>query len=147
MKKLAQYGLVFALALTLAGCGGSDRPPMEKVSGTVTLDDQPIEGASVMFMPVDGGKPAYGVTDAAGRFRLTTYDDGDGALVGDHRVTITKKEVSGVIVTEDGLSGGIAPEGIQEKWIIPERYSNPDASGLEQTVSPKMAPIEFKLTE
>lgn len=100
-----------------------------------------------MFMPVGGGKPAYGVTDAAGRFNLTTYETGDGALVGDHQVTITKKEVSGVIVTEDGVSGGIAPEGIQEKWIIPERYSSPETSQLKQTVSPKMEPIEFKLTQ
>ena len=56
------------LAVTLAGCptGGREVPDLVPVSGTVTLDGEPLAGASLMF-----GGVAYGDTDASGRYELT----------------------------------------------------------------------------
>jgi hypothetical protein len=125
--------LVVAL-LVVGGCGRSDRPPLGKVSGVVKLDGTPVPNASVMFTPIAGGRPASGTTDAAGRFSLTTFDQGDGALIGEHRVTVICVETTGLPQTSDGLSGEIGPEGIQEKWITPQKYSLPETSGLTQTV-------------
>ena len=51
---------------------------------------QPVEGASVQFVPVDGGPPAFGTTDASGVFTLTTFKQGDGARKGEYKVTVTK---------------------------------------------------------
>ena len=72
---------------TLVGCGGQ-RPV--KVSGTVKLHGQPIEGATVQFVPVkEGGRPATGMTKADGGFSLTTIEDQDGAMPGEYKVVIT----------------------------------------------------------
>ncbi|HTN76048.1 MAG TPA: carboxypeptidase regulatory-like domain-containing protein [Pirellulaceae bacterium] len=141
------YGAVGLLLLLFAsGCGGgSDRPKLAPVKGQVTLDGVAVKDAAVMFMPTTG-RPAMGATDAAGNFELMTYDPGDGALLGDHKVTVTLKKLTGV-VSSDGLSGTAAPGGIQEEWLVPERYSKPETSGLTAKVEPRMAPLEFKLTK
>jgi hypothetical protein len=88
---------VWLLAVLLsAGCGRS--AVLVPVSGVVTLDEKPLEGASVAFMPDAGGKPmsadyvgSQGKTDANGRYSLTTMEAEPraGALLGKHRVTIT----------------------------------------------------------
>lgn len=129
-----RFALLVVVLLVTVGCAGSDRPPLGKVKGVVTLDGTPVPNASVMFTPIAGGRPASGTTDAEGRFSLTTFDPGDGALIGEHRVTVICVETTGLPQTSDGLSGEIGPEGIQEKWITPQKYSLPETSGLTQTV-------------
>ncbi len=80
-----------ALMLVASGCGG--KGGLVAVRGVVTLDGQPVEGASVTFSPEeDSGKAAGGLTDSEGVFDLTTFSEGDGALPGDYRVTVTKTE-------------------------------------------------------
>ena len=74
----------------LSGCN-SDTMPTGKTSGTVSYDGKPVEGGQITFAPVSSGKsnpgkPASGEVDAGGEFVLTTYVDGDGAVVGKHRV-------------------------------------------------------------
>lgn len=85
-------GLVALLLATGCGDAGYDVAP---VTGTVTLDGKPFVWGSVMFAPIqasaanaDAGKPAFGMLDAQGHFALSTYADQDGAVVGDHRVTV-----------------------------------------------------------
>lgn len=68
----------------LAGCGGAQ---FGSVSGKVTLDGEPLAGATVEFSP-EGGSPAYGVTDEQGRYTLLFSADQKGAAVGQHRVRI-----------------------------------------------------------
>ncbi len=84
--------------LVVAGCGAEyDVAP---VSGRVTLDGQPLAGASVSFQPIveqgtDSlvGLGSYGKTDGDGRFHLTLIDtDAAGAAVGRHRVQISFTE-------------------------------------------------------
>ena len=61
----------------------SDRLPTAPVSGVVTLDGQPLEMGSVTFVPQDGSRrPATGRIQSDGSYRLGTYDDDDGALLG-----------------------------------------------------------------
>src|SRR5437868_6640610 len=78
--------LVFMLPI-LAGCGG----PVQ-VRGRVLLDEKPVEGAAVMLMPMRGGHPASGITDANGAFRLTTFKQNDGALPGEYKVVVSRSE-------------------------------------------------------
>lgn len=73
------------LMFLLTGCGGQR---FGEVSGKVTLDGEPLAGATVEFSPV-GGSPAYGVTDEQGRYKLDFSSDQNGAPVGQHRVRIT----------------------------------------------------------
>jgi hypothetical protein len=136
---------MFAAATFAAGCGSSG-PKMTPVSGVVTLDGAAVEGAAVMLAPMAGGRPATGVTDAAGRFELRTLEEGDGALVGKHKVTVVKKTVTGINATEEGLEGEVDPAGIQETWITPEKYARPQTSGLTAEVAPGMSPVLLQLT-
>jgi hypothetical protein len=87
--------LLTALAMVplLTGCG---RPALAPVKGRVTCRGKPVAEAAVLFSPMPkseggtkSGKAAGGGTDADGRFVLTTYDRGDGALIGKHRVSVT----------------------------------------------------------
>jgi hypothetical protein len=71
--------------------------PTQPATGTVTYRGQPVVGAQIGFMPDDSnsGKPALGVTDAEGRFRVETPLGGStsvkGALIGEYTVTVMKR--------------------------------------------------------
>ena len=62
---------VLAVVWAAAGCGGEPGPV--PVRGVVKLDGQPVANAAVVFVAqAPGGRDAYGSTDAAGAFKLTT---------------------------------------------------------------------------
>lgn len=91
--------LTLLLALTVpvaVGCGGgSDQKKTTRVNGVVTFNGQPVKGGTVTFVPVaengdnargNVGKPANGVVNDDGTYSLSTYADGDGAILGQHVV-------------------------------------------------------------
>lgn len=71
---------------------GCSEIELETVTGEVTLDDAPLEGALVEFFPVDEGSSASATTDAEGKFELIFAAGLEGAVVGDYTVAITKPE-------------------------------------------------------
>lgn len=75
-----------SLAILAAGCGQTSTL---QVTGTVTYNGQPADKAEVHFTPAEG-RPASGVTDAQGRFQLSTFSPDDGAMPGDHKVTVVQ---------------------------------------------------------
>lgn len=91
------YAVALAVGLAAAtlvvGCGG---PPFAQApaKGRISVDGEPLTGGKVMFAPVaapgeiEAGKPAFGDLDAEGRFVLGTYSTSDGAVVGEHWVTL-----------------------------------------------------------
>src|SRR5690606_11606382 len=78
--------LMVCLAVSLVGCGQSGGPVLGKVSGTVTLDGQPLPDTMVSFYPSSGERSAHGVTDAAGHYTLMFTGLKEGAIVGPHSV-------------------------------------------------------------
>ena len=111
------------------------------------LDGKPIAGAAVLFSPVAGGVPGRATTVADGSFTLSTFGVGDGAMVGLHRVGISKMNVTGFVATADGLSGKLDGHQIELRNVVPERYMNPATSGFEATVEWGAANrFEFALT-
>jgi hypothetical protein len=83
-------GFLFVLS---TGC---EKPPYDlaSVRGTVTIDGQLLKQGKVMFTPIakqgelNSGKPAYGRIQPDGVFVLYTYGNDDGAIVGEHGVTV-----------------------------------------------------------
>jgi hypothetical protein len=147
--------LVLPLLLLASGCSKG----LVKVSGTVTLDDKPLEGAEVTFLPAEGGKPASGFTGSDGTFKLTTFSTGDGAQPGEYRVTITKKEESSQSQTPnvgdprsmvDAMKDFQAKSDQQKatrkvpKPSLPAEYSDPGKTKLKCKVPPE-GPVEFPL--
>ena len=118
--------LTCLFCLTSLGCG-SGNPATAKVTGTVTVDGQPIQGAVVVFHPATG-RAATGVTDAAGKFALTTFEGQDGALPGEHKVAISKPPEN------EPMPGTPEAENYKPEAAIDVTYSNPETSGLTATV-------------
>jgi hypothetical protein len=88
-----KHYLPLALGLfALAGCGEprvsmSDPVP---VSGSLkTADGKPVSNVRVMLLTVNTQAGANGITDAAGNFKLGTYDNKEGAIPGKYRVQLT----------------------------------------------------------
>jgi hypothetical protein len=119
---------VFLLG-SLIGCGTPRNPEWANtvpVSGNVTYNGSPVEGATVTFRPASSQeRGATGVTDASGQFRLMTYEANDGAIPGSFRVTIQKTVVEGGGETDDSLAP--PPKTVEH---LPVRYRDPDTSGL-----------------
>jgi hypothetical protein len=92
--RLATAGLALLLITLLVGCSrkSEDRVEVHPVQGQVTFQGKPLPQAFVVLHPKNASDPraiaARGQTDAAGNFRLTTYDADDGAAVGEYAVTV-----------------------------------------------------------
>jgi len=103
---------ILAFAILAVGCGPSG-PEVASVEGMVMLDGKPLESALVMFTPVAGGRPAAARTDAGGCYVLQYTEDRDGALLGEHVVSISTYQ-------EGDVSSGIAivPERVPAKYNV-----------------------------
>jgi len=125
--------------LLLAGClGGSEqsasRPGTVPVSGTVTYKGQPVPDAHVSLIPNGGETGAFGKTDAQGKFALQSFAPGDGAVPGAYTVTVTARVVTGGVNTSQDIAA--PPPPVQEKWLAPQKYADPQTSGLTASVKP-----------
>ena len=107
-------------AVLFVGCGGGDPYGTVPVSGVATCNGKPVANGVVNFTPMpdqgraDGnrGRVALGKTDSEGRFKLTTYKNDDGAIVGRHTVTVSMgfSEEAGSIVDKAFACSGSSQE-------------------------------------
>lgn len=139
------------VTFSLLGCGREDpnlegRPQTVPAGGTVTQGGQPVEGATVTFVPnvpfvpgqTSSAKSSVGETDAEGKFQLTTFEAGDGAVPGEYKVTVVKREPlppSARIDQDDPNYDPNAPEPPEPKHLLPEQYSKPATTPLTETVA------------
>jgi len=77
----------------ISGCfgGGESLPELTIVTGTVTLDGNPLPGANVIFQPQQG-KTTFAMTDESGEYELMYNQDVAGAVPGNYTVKITKEK-------------------------------------------------------
>ena len=85
-------GTLLGLVLT-AGCA-DNLSPVAKVGGRITFQGRPVVSGKLLFLPEGGGKQAIGSIRQDGSFELTTYREGDGALVGNHHAVVLKGKVT-----------------------------------------------------
>lgn len=93
------FGLTAVVCVVmLSGCS-KEGFQTANVTGTVTLDGKPLEGAQLEFEPPRAGKTilpaAYGMTDAAGHYELRRSGGNGGApgaVVGMNTVRISSSE-------------------------------------------------------
>jgi hypothetical protein len=89
LTPFASFATFCSILLSLLpGCTQQSGPPLANVSGTVTLDGQPVQNAGLEFI-ADAGGVAYGKTDASGRYHMSFGASRTGAIVGKNRVRIT----------------------------------------------------------
>ena len=126
------------LAVTLVGgaavgCGG--RADVGRVSGVVTLDGTPLEGARVTFQPTTGGAPSHALTDASGRYELQYARGVAGARIGDHEVSIS---------TLDRGNPDADPPRPGRPEQVPPHYNQ--RTTLTASVRPGTTQVDFQLT-
>jgi hypothetical protein len=121
------------------GCSGSSGLPTIPVQGRVTYKGQPVTQGTVTFLPrtVTEGtaqRPATGVIQADGAYRLATVNPDDGAMPGDYQVVIVS------------ITSGPSPEtpDAAEVWAIPKHYGNPLQTDLQATIpNDSKGPLQF----
>jgi len=90
--KIRRYATAAAMAGFLVGCGGESGPKLVPLTGTVTLNGKPLEGAVVSFEPdasFKGGFPANDVTGPDGNYKVFTKGR-SGIMPGKYHVVVTK---------------------------------------------------------
>ena len=89
--------------ILLAGCGGD--PNLGNVSGKITLNGEPLEGALVTFSPTrtEGvGSTTFGKTASDGTYHMVVSDEKDGAFIGENlvRVKTSDSKADGSVIKE-----------------------------------------------
>jgi hypothetical protein len=123
--------LIPFLLLAAVGCGSGK---YGSVTGKVTLDGQPLAGATVQFQPVQPGSPSFAVTDSSGNYELIFSRDIEGAEVGEHVVSIT---------TAQSADPDADPPQAEVPEKVPEKYNV--KSELKETVERGSNTFDFDL--
>jgi hypothetical protein len=130
------------LSVVILGCSSEGGKPPPKlaatvpVSGTVTLDGEPLADATVTFLPLNESayRGAIGRTDASGKYTLTSdIGDGkrsDGAIPEKYKVVVSK------FIKADGspLPPNEPPMMAGAKESLPEAFSMPNKTKLTYEV-------------
>lgn len=146
--------LPLVLVCCFVGCSGpindrwSDkRPSVVAVSGVVMLDQKPLPGAIISFAPENNGtdkaKPgASARTDTTGRFKLTTFTEGDGVPPGRYLISVKKVERK---MIKPGDGGAIAPVYEEVSEVAP-KFADPATSELTATIEKPTKDIVLNVT-
>ncbi|MDR3182155.1 MAG: carboxypeptidase-like regulatory domain-containing protein [Planctomycetaceae bacterium] len=141
MKHLITITLL-VVTLAASGCGQRGLKGLVKVSGTITLNGQPFEGASILFLPqTPDTRSASALSDAGGNFQITTLQSNDGVQPGDYLISVSKVRLEGGTPYEELLALGRAGRENEIKKptrieSVPEKYLKAETSGLKITVKP-----------
>ncbi len=124
---LRRYSALFsALVSVIIGCGtaATPLPELQPVSGSVSLDGQPLARAVLSFLPQGRttGQVSVGVTDEQGKFECEYPGGAKGVPVGEYKVLISK------LVTPSGepLPEGSTAADLEAKEIVPAKYRRLD---------------------
>ena len=111
---------------TIAGCQQSTK--LVPVEGSVTLDNKPLAGATVLLSPTRGNGPGpyFGTTKSDGRFSLgPAGNEGGGAMPDSYVVAIT------TVKADPNSPDGSPPPG--QKEVVPTKFRD----GSERIDVPK----------
>lgn len=142
LSSLQNSKLLLALAavalLSIPGCSDSN---WGHVTGTVSLQGQPVGPGSLMFEP-EGAATASATSAIAhfredGKYELKSAGNRKGAPIGTYLVMIhgrSEESFGDEVVNPD------------QKSVIPHKYMNHRLSGLKATIKPGSQTIDFDLT-
>jgi hypothetical protein len=105
------------------------------------LDGKPLTSGTVRFVPA-AGRSAKGEIQSDGTFRLGTYGETDGAMIGTHQVAIIAVQTD----PDAPKDGRMIKGNPKVKSLIPKRYMAAATSGLTADVKPGGNEFNFDLT-
>ncbi len=120
----------------LIGCGGESGPVRYHVTGTVTLDGEPLGQGTIFFVPQGDGMAGGSTEISNGAYE---FRDDKGIAEGAYRVEILSKKKTGQKIDGPG------PDGKVDEFvsIIPEKYNT--ASELTATIKAGDNQLDFDL--
>ncbi|MDR1054204.1 MAG: hypothetical protein LBL39_08510 [Planctomycetaceae bacterium] len=134
--------LIIISLLSVFGCAQKNPYSTIYVEGVVLVDGTPMEGVSVTFSPRhQNGNSAGGITDTAGKFRLTTGGApiNSGAISGEYDVTFRKIHIKATTFEES--QAGKQPT---ETYLVPAKYDDTKTSGIAPVKIEKGGNNSFK---
>jgi hypothetical protein len=154
---ISRAAMLLILLAPLGCSSGPSRPPTYPVSGTVTWKGTPLADARVVFVPAGGGmEAASGVTDADGKYQLTTFVAGDGAQPGEYRVKVSKYDTKKASTADKKeymsfeeeqkmvFSGDELPTP-PAKNLLPKKFDNDATSGITHTVTKSPSTLDIAI--
>jgi hypothetical protein len=139
--RLAWCAVLMTAVWTL-GCSGGG--PALPVNGIVTIDDKPLDGATVTFYG-ETGAGGFARTGTDGKFVITGMKGQDGLPPGSYKVTVSKMNAAdGSEIDPSDPAVGAVTE-VDVKNDLPPVYSDPSQTILKYSVTGDGKPIEIKL--
>jgi hypothetical protein len=136
-----QAALVVAFGLLIdcmAGCGSKVKPTGE-VHGKVSYNGKPVTAGNVKFFPEAGGEPVFSTILPDGTYRVT------GIPVGRAKVAIETLAFKGHITPPPPGMAKMMNAPLPKYVPIPEKYEQPDTSGLTFEVEKTAKPWDIEL--
>ncbi len=129
---LCCWGLLPIAIAGLTGCG-SGGSALAPVVGTVTYEGTPLKTGIIQFEPSMGRSARGKIVD--GQIQdVSTYEPGDGVMIGESNVYIFS-------FVREQVGMDIPPS------VIPKRYNTPETSGLSVSIKPEEENVlDLKLT-
>jgi Carboxypeptidase regulatory-like domain len=143
-------GVVFAALGILAGCTSKGPGDFAHVSGTITHNGNPVEGAKVTFVStteVDGVQERFSTeTDSSGKYLIAGVGKTPGIPPGRYKVVVTKLIIKpGFKAPEDFDSTQLEMSGMGVN-SLPKEYSDVGTTKLSATLeSGKNKDVNFEL--
>lgn len=138
------------LVVFFVGCDSG--PNLAPVRGTISVDGMPLKDGHVMFYPKKG-RPAAAKIKPDGTYVLKTYNPGDGAIVGDYRVTVTAHQIENAPPAPASFAEEVAQEhvGIPQRRVkvtqlVPDSYGDVTTTPLTAQVEDRENQIDFEIT-
>ena len=104
----------------------------------MTFQGKPVTKGTITFQAsTPDHRNATGLIDADGNYTLQTEEPGDGAEVGGYFVAISSRD--------ETVLDYIPKTPVPPKFLVPQKYENPETSGLMRTVPKGGGTIDFIL--
>jgi hypothetical protein len=146
--------IVAGAALILVSTFGCNYGPSEvdysqlglvEISGIVTLDGEPLEGAGIFFHDRPNRRYSYGVTDSEGRYQLMLDTRQSGVMPGEKEVEITSAKNPAADPSAD-IGEGLDDEGSAGPGneVVPAKYNTNTTLKYNVTVSDDSVNFDLK---
>jgi len=119
------------------GCSGGGGGSYATVSGVVTQNGAPLDGARIMFhstVEAEGkrGNSYAGLTDSSGKYLIANVGKEPGLPPGMYKVTITKLDQKGL--PPEAMDQGMIDASGAAKNTLAKDYENPNTTKLSVTL-------------
>ena len=134
--------MLFSPAAIIVGCSSGSIPGTFPVSGTVTYDGKPVEGATISFIGKGSERPATAISKSDGKYDLYTLDT-RGALPGNYSVVVSKTEApldsvnkdagfdaSGKDISMEQSAANVGKPTPKAKQLLPAKFGSASTTTL-----------------